>query len=65
MYGARGTMNGSISSITMNVPLDEAKVVKKKLEKHIRGCLVVRNPVPDNLVKLDDPTGEQNKYFNQ
>lgn len=27
--------------------------------------MVVKNPTPDNLIKLDDPTGEQNKYYNE
>jgi hypothetical protein len=26
---------------------------------------VVKNPTPDNLLKLDDPLGEQNKYYNE
>lgn len=41
------------------------KAVKRKVEKSIRQSVVVRNPTPDNLVKLDDPSGEQNKYFNE
>jgi len=35
------------------------------VEKSVRQAVVVRNPTPDNLVRLDDPSGEQNKYFNE
>lgn len=28
-------------------------------------AIVVKNPTPDGLVRLDDPSGEQNKYYNE
>ena len=60
----QGIPNGNIFNNSINV-LISLSTVKRKLERFVNNTIVVKNPIPDQLVKPVEARLPANTYMNK